>query len=147
MVAIAQRIPHHLSFGAVIVIASGSGVICCGAPQQGAPPSPQGSPIPSAVVQTTPLTAAELFVRLSPSVFVVLAKDATGQTTALGTGIAISREEIVTNSHVVAPAVTLQLVQSGRNWPAFVKKDRPDLDLALLTATDLIAQPVNDACH
>jgi hypothetical protein len=124
-----------------IIVGSALAIYCSPSHKDSTPPQ-ERSPIASINASAPALTGTELFARLSPSVFVLLAKNTTSEVIALGTGVAIGDDEIVTNSHVISTAVTLELVQSGRTWRAFVKQDRPDLDLALLTVPGLRAQPV-----
>jgi S1-C subfamily serine protease len=47
------------------------------------------------------VSARDLFKRLSPSVFVVETLDVKGIVVALGSGVSVATDEVVTNRHVV----------------------------------------------
>jgi S1-C subfamily serine protease len=113
--------------------------------------------------QTKPLTAQEIFRRVSPSVFVVEALDSAGAAIALGSGVSADpssdtasfapydrimgcaarspgySNQVVTNKHVVKGSIAVRLRQAGKIWPAQIVCTDPDHDLCVLQAENLHA--------
>ena len=92
--------------------------------------------------QAASLSAQELFRRSAPSVFVVEALNAEGKVVALGSGVAVALDQVVTNRHVIAEAISLRVRQGTRTWPAVVTHRDADHDLCRLKAEGLNAPPV-----
>lgn len=87
-------------------------------------------------LQAKDLPPDQVFAKAAPSVVQVVALDATGQTVELGSGVAIGKDLIVTNHHVVEPATHLQVVQGDRKWrPTAIFMD-PERDLVQLQIID-----------
>lgn len=91
--------------------------------------------------KSNPLEAgADVFSKVSPSVFLIRARTGTG--TLQGSGVAYKygysndykpdRTWIATNAHVVAGSTSVTVESSGRNRPAKVEYADSDLDLALI---------------
>jgi hypothetical protein len=86
----------------------------------------------------------ELFKRLAPSVVVVEGREVKGDSvTALGSGVVIGPDQVVTNRHVVDAADRWEVKQGERTWSASVTWVDPDHDLALLKADGLQAPTVS----
>jgi S1-C subfamily serine protease len=92
-------------------------------------------------IKSNPLEAgADVFSKVSPSVFLIRARTGTG--TLQGSGVAYKygysndykpdRTWIATNAHVVAGSTSVTVESSGRNRPAKVEYADADLDLALI---------------
>ena len=84
----------------------------------------------------------ELFKRLSPSVFVVEALNESGSVVAIGSGVAVESDQIVTNKHVIEGGVTLRVKQGSKTWPATLTHLDLDHDLCRLKVNGLKAAPV-----
>jgi formylglycine-generating enzyme required for sulfatase activity/tetratricopeptide (TPR) repeat protein len=113
--------------------------------------------------QPKPLTAQQIFKRVSPSIFVVEALDSTGATIALGSGVSVDplsdtsafavfdqiagcparslgySHQVVTNRHVVKGSVTVRLRQADKTWPAQIVYTDPEHDLCVLQVDNLRA--------
>jgi Flp pilus assembly protein TadD len=85
-------------------------------------------------------TPQAVFRRVSPSVFVVEALGPDGQPVALGSGVAISPTEIVTNRHVIEDGVAWRIRKDHRTWPAIITHLDGDHDLCQLKAEGLQAK-------
>src|SRR5260370_29951689 len=72
-----------------------------------------------------PLGPEEIFRRVSPSVFVVEALDEDGSVVALGSGVAIGQDQVVTNTHVIDPGGSIRVRYGRRAWTA----EMEDIDL------------------
>jgi len=111
-------------------------------------PAPQaGWPVWSALSSMLPpktdgpaLDGRELFKKLGPSVFLLVADRRDG--TSQGSAVAISTTELVTNCHVVQQALKLTLKQGKDEWPATVSRADPGSDRCLVTTSALPLQPV-----
>lgn len=110
------------------------------APKGGWPAwSPLKSMLPSRVDGPAP-DARELFKKLSPSVFLLVAERRSG--TSQGSAVAISTTELVTNCHVVEQALKLTLKQGKDEWPATISRADPANDRCVVTTSALPLQPV-----
>lgn len=89
--------------------------------------------LPFALLQpASALPPDQVFAKAAPSVVQIVALDASGQTVELGSGVAIGKDLIVTNHHVVEPATHLQVIQGERKWrPTAIFMD-PERDLVQL---------------
>jgi len=99
-------------------------------------------PSASAVKDPT-LSATEVFRRASPSVFIVEAMGAQGSVVALGSGVALAPNQIVTNKHVIEDAITVRVRRGTKTWPATITYLDPDHDLCRLRAEDLPASSLS----
>lgn len=86
--------------------------------------------------------ARELFKVLSPSVFVIETLDAKGVAIALGSGVSISNDEIVTNRHVIEGGKSWRVRQGGNTWPARIAFVDSGHDLCELRVSGLNAPAV-----
>src|SRR5260370_4905995 len=68
-----------------------------------------------------PLGPEEIFRRVSPSVFVVEAFDEDGSVVALGRGGAIGQDQVVTNTHVIDPGVSIRVRYGAKAWTAEIE--------------------------
>ena len=90
---------------------------------------------------TDSLSAREVFARTSPSVFVVEALDGNGSVKALGSAVAISSREVVTNNHVVEGASKVRLRQGDKGWEASIATMDATHDICRISAATLAARP------
>jgi tetratricopeptide (TPR) repeat protein len=88
-------------------------------------------------------TPSELFLAVSPSVVVVVAKDASGEPQMFGSGVVIAPGQVITNCHVVKDGVSLEVQQGGQSLSAVLTHADPDRDLCQLASPGLTAPPVN----
>jgi S1-C subfamily serine protease len=91
-------------------------------------------------VEGVALDGRELFKKLSPSVFLLVAARPEG--TAQGSAVAVSPTELVTNCHVVQGALKLTLKQAEQEWPASLVRADPASDRCVVSATGVKLQPV-----
>src|SRR5688572_2916683 len=91
------------------------------------------------------LTPAQVFKAASPSVVVVFATDVKGQDLKQGSGVAIGRDLVVSNCHVITTtgAAGVEIEFQGKRYPATNEKGDLDLDLCTLRAPRLRAPPAN----
>lgn len=87
----------------------------------------------SAVVQAKSPT--ELFESVSSSIVVVHGRDNEGEIQNLGSGVVLSKDEIVTNCHVVEKSATLSVRNRGREYSATLKHSDYDHDVCSLNVT------------
>ena len=87
-------------------------------------------------------TPSELFKRLSASVFVVESLDSKGTTIALGSGVSIAKDEVVTNRHVVEEGKSWQVRRGDNIWAAKIAYLDSKHDLCGLWVAGLNAAPV-----
>jgi len=92
------------------------------------------------------LSPVELFQKVSPSVFVVEALDENGKNLMLGSGVAIARDFLITNCHVVQSSSSLRVSQGKQHWTARLIQAVPSHDLCELRpgASGQIATSVNE---
>src|SRR3990172_6571949 len=95
----------------------------------------------TAIAQTT-VSPPELFKRLAPSVFVVEILGANGSVIAIGSGVAVASNQVVTNKHVVDGALSIRVRKGEKTWAARVTHLDPNHDLCRLSAEGLDAPPV-----
>lgn len=84
----------------------------------------------------------ELFKRLSPSVFVVETLDGKGVLIALGSGVGVTKNEVVTNRHVIEDGKSWRVRQGENTWAAKIAYLDAEHDLCGLEAAGLNATPV-----
>jgi len=89
-----------------------------------------------------PLSPVELFQRVSPSVFVVEALDEDGKTLMLGSGVAMARDFLITNCHVVQGGSSLRVSRGKEHWTATLIQAAPNHDLCGLRPSGLTLPPV-----
>jgi S1-C subfamily serine protease len=80
----------------------------------------------------TLLPPQELFKHLSPSIFIVEVLDKDGSPVALGSGVAVASNQVVTNKHVIEGGAILRIRQGSKTWAASVSYVDPDHDLCRL---------------
>ena len=86
----------------------------------------------------------ELFEkRLSPSVFVVEALNEKGSVVAIGSGVAVAPDEVVTNQHVIEDGEYWQVKRGSKTWPATLSHLDSDHDLGQLKVLGLKMLPVS----
>lgn len=84
----------------------------------------------------------ELFKQLSPSVFVVESLDARGNAIALGSGVSIAPDQVVTNRHVVEDGKSWRVRQGEITWAATIASLDAEHDLCGLKVAGLKSNPV-----
>lgn len=87
-------------------------------------------------------TASAVFARVSPSVVVVLSLDETGQPLALGSGVVVPGNEVVTNCHVVNDGGSFQVQYHQRKYAAQLRYYDLQRDVCALTVPGLRAPAV-----
>jgi len=92
--------------------------------------------------KSQPLSSVDLFRKVSPSVFVVQAPDGNGKTLMLGSGVALARDFLITNCHVVQSGSSLRVSRGEEKWTARLIQAVPDHDLCGLRPGGLTMQPV-----
>ena len=100
--------------------------------------SARGAPLPSA--QSVVLPAPELFKLLKPSVFQLEATQ--GRGTSQGSAVAIGRDELLTNCHVVQGARELVVKQGGQKWPARLERADPKTDRCVIRVSGADFTPI-----
>lgn len=93
-------------------------------------------------VRNRPLTPVDVFQKVSPSVFVVEALDENGKTLELGSGVAIGRDFLITNCHVVENGSSLIVSRGKEQWSATLIQAVHGHDLCGLRPGGLTLQPV-----
>jgi S1-C subfamily serine protease len=93
-----------------------------------------------AKVEGPALDGRELFKKLSPSVFLLVAARSDG--TMQGSAVAISSTELVTNCHVVQGALKLTLKQEKQEWAAALVRSDPANDRCVVSAAGATLRPV-----
>jgi len=103
---------------------------------------PEWKPIgaPPAAITGQALDARALFERLAPSVLSVEARRGPGA--ALGSAVAISATELLTNCHVLGGAQQIVVRQGKKEWPASLGRSDPTGDRCLLTIREPMLKPV-----
>jgi tetratricopeptide (TPR) repeat protein len=101
--------------------------------KQTVPPSPTHPP---------PLSAREIFKRVSPSVMIVESLDAKGSIATFGSGVVVASGNVITNRHVIENGVSFRVEHAGKGWPAKLVGVDPDHDLAELSVAGLDAPSV-----
>jgi tetratricopeptide (TPR) repeat protein len=85
----------------------------------------------------------ELFKQLSQSVFVVESLDAKSNAIALGSGVSIAADQIVTNRHVVEDGKSWRVRQGDHTWVATIAFLDSAHDLCGLRVSGLKSNPVS----
>jgi tetratricopeptide (TPR) repeat protein len=85
------------------------------------------------------LSPQKLFSCLSWSVMVVESLDAKGSVIALGSGVVIGADHVITNRHAIEEGVSFRVEHGGKEWPADLVRVDPDHDLAELSIPELPA--------
>lgn len=88
------------------------------------------------------LSAADLFKRVSPSVFVVLSLNASGRPVEQGSAVSIGKDLLETNFHVIKDGVSFEIRQGPKEWPATLVATNPARDIAELKVENLVAPTV-----
>jgi S1-C subfamily serine protease len=92
---------------------------------------------PDAALASTPVVAAT-----QPSVVKVHAIAPSCQKVLEGSGFVLSPDRVMTNAHVVAGADTVSVAVNGNPYDATVVSYDPSVDIAILAAPNLPAQPL-----
>ena len=98
----------------------------------------------SAWATATETTASRVFAANSPSIVVVKAIDASDHALALGSGVVIAKDVVVSNCHVFTENGTesVSVFYRNKRFPAKLRYADPDHDLCSLTVSGLDAPPV-----
>jgi serine protease Do len=88
------------------------------------------------------LSPEEIFERLAPSVWVVSTFNAQDKALSLGSAIAIEKDRLVTNCHVLAGAKRIKIAHGKQVLPATLEHPDIDRDLCLISVPDLPAPAV-----
>ena len=91
------------------------------------------------------LTPEELFDKVSPSVFVIHSVDQQGKRNALGSGVVIGREQVITNCHVLRNASGIVVSRGNVSYGAEVEFPDAERDLCQLKVKELGAPAVQFA--
>jgi S1-C subfamily serine protease len=86
------------------------------------------------------LTGTQLYKTLSPSVFLVEAQLSSG--TSQGSAVAVSKNELLTNCHVVEDARKIVLKQNGTTQSATIASADPASDRCVLRVSEATLTPV-----
>ncbi len=119
--------------GFLAVLATASGAARAQQPKQ--PRALEGH----APIGSSPIS---LFKRLSPSVFIVESLNEKGSVVAIGSGVAVAPDQVVTNKHVIEAGANWRVTQGHKTWPATLAHTDPDHDLCQLKADGLNAPAV-----
>jgi serine protease Do len=88
------------------------------------------------------LTPEELFEKVSPSIFVIHSVDQQGKRNALGSGVVVGREQVITNCHVLRNAAGIVVSRGNVSYGAEVEFPDAERDLCQLKVKELAAPPV-----
>jgi hypothetical protein len=88
------------------------------------------------------LTPEELFEKVSPSVFVIHSVDPQGKRNALGSGVVVGREQVITNCHVLRNAAGIVVSRGNVSYGAEVEFADAERDLCQLKVKELGAPAV-----
>ena len=110
------------------------------APAGGWPAWKLTDPLPAAVTNGPTLEGPALFKALSPSVYRVLV--VSGEGTAQGSAVAISRSELLTNCHVLQGAQKITLQQGKLERQVNVSRSKPEADRCVLSVSEANLTPV-----
>lgn len=91
-------------------------------------------------VEGPALDGRDVFKKVSPSIFLIVAARAIG--TAQGSAVAITATDLITNCHVVQGALKLTLKQNKQEWPVTLVSADPVSDRCLVRVPDGKFQPV-----
>jgi S1-C subfamily serine protease len=98
------------------------------------------SGMPAGQKGTKPLEGSELFKLLSPSVFKLEVSLTTG--TSQGSAVAVTKDELLTNCHVVQGAQKIVLRQQTHEWTAALSRSYPAGDRCVLRVDGASFTPV-----
>jgi hypothetical protein len=87
-------------------------------------------------------TAAELYARLQPSVWVVRTYDKDDLPLSQGSAVVIASESLVTNCHVLRKAKRVEVTHVRTVWPAILEQWDTARDLCRLKASGMMAAAV-----
>ncbi len=107
-----------------------------------APAAEAPAPAPAAASALASNPAEDLFAKVSPSVVRVNALDGSGRMVAFGSGVVIERDEVITNCHVVARGVSINVKLGSAVRSADVQVSDEELDLCRLRVSGLGAPAV-----
>jgi tetratricopeptide (TPR) repeat protein len=96
-----------------------------------------------AIAKNQPLSSVELFQKLSPSVYVVESLAQNGDTLMSGSAVAVDRNFLITNCHVVQSGSFLRIKRGTEKWSATLVEAAPDHDLCGLKPSGLNLSPVD----
>lgn len=101
--------------------------------------TPEGS-TPKATTLPKTLDGEALFELLAPSVVTI--ENRQGKNGGLGSGVAVSPTEILTNCHVIEGAKKIVVKQDKKEWSAKVSRSDPGSDRCVLSVPDGKFKPV-----
>lgn len=84
----------------------------------------------------------QLFITLSPSVFVVESYNKRGVLVATGSAVAVDQHTAITNCHVLRTGAQWALTRNDHQWPVSVARRNTDRDLCEISSPSLSATPV-----
>jgi len=88
------------------------------------------------------LTPEELFEKVSPSIVVIHSVDQQGKRSALGSGVVVGREQVITNCHVLRNAMGIVVSRGNVSYGAEVEFPDAERDLCQLRVKELAAPAV-----
>jgi len=91
------------------------------------------------------LSAAEVFEKVSPSVWAVRGVDGSGRPFSFGSGVVIGRGRLITNCHVLAKAKSIQVVHANVSYGAKLEHADAERDLCTLSVANFYAPAVAKA--
>lgn len=83
------------------------------------------------------LTPEELFLKVSPAVWVVIPRDAQGRALGSGSAVVVSPGRLITNCHVLRNAASVTLRREREELPARLDYPDPERDLCQLRTDNL----------
>jgi len=88
------------------------------------------------------LNPEELFEKVSPSIFVIHSVDQQGKRNALGSGVVVGREQVITNCHVLRSASGIVVSRGNISYGAEIEFPDAERDLCQLKVKELAAPAV-----
>lgn len=88
------------------------------------------------------LSPAEVFEKVSPSVWAVRGLDASGRAFSFGSGVVIGTGRLITNCHVLAKAKSIQVVHANVSYGAKLEHADAERDLCVLSIANFNAPAV-----
>jgi hypothetical protein len=95
-----------------------------------------------AAVSAHAIEPSELFARLAPSVWTVIASDAQGRNASQGSAVVIGPGRLVTNCHVLARMARFQVVKDNVSYGAKLEFPDPENDLCQIRVDNFNAPAV-----